>query len=243
MSHARIFRYVKTSPEIIRLAVGWMSVIRFRCGTLRICRTDGASMSRMRRCGSGGPGSAPSSQPGRDDAEFAAPPLASRRGLREDHDSNPGRIASCNPIAVKHDLWLAVGHEGIIRCRVESPECHRQTRGWPLAGQSRREFAALHGSIHNHFNHERHFSSRPTFKERRAAARNEWRQLRAASSMSGQGTFRDFRVCLKAPLAGRGGRWRQSGPLIRQGLSTVPLMWSIASRGNFLRYASHQSGR
>ena len=35
--------------------------------------------------------------------------------------------------------------------------------------RSLQKFAALHGSIHNHFNQERHLSSRPTFKERRTA--------------------------------------------------------------------------
>ncbi|MFY8100638.1 MAG: IS6 family transposase, partial [Allorhizobium sp.] len=43
--------------------------------------------------------------------------------------------------------------------------------------RSLQKFAAVHGSVHNHFNQERHLSSRPTFKERRAAALNEWRQL------------------------------------------------------------------
>nr|WP_284179110.1 IS6 family transposase [Rhabdaerophilum sp. SD176] len=46
--------------------------------------------------------------------------------------------------------------------------------------RSLQKFAAVHGSIHNHFNQERHLSSRPTFKERRAAALTEWRQLCAA---------------------------------------------------------------
>ena len=46
--------------------------------------------------------------------------------------------------------------------------------------RSLQKFAAVHGSIHNHFNQERHLSSRPAFKERRTAALNEWRQLCAA---------------------------------------------------------------
>ena len=46
--------------------------------------------------------------------------------------------------------------------------------------RSLQKFAAVHGSIHNHFNQERHLSPRPTFKERRAAALTEWRQLCAA---------------------------------------------------------------
>jgi len=39
------------------------------------------------------------------------------------------------------------------------------------------KLAALHGSIHIHFNQERALASRTIFKELRAAALNEWRQL------------------------------------------------------------------
>jgi putative transposase len=46
--------------------------------------------------------------------------------------------------------------------------------------RSLQKFAAVHGSVHNHFNQERHLASRPAFKERRAAALTEWRQLCAA---------------------------------------------------------------
>ena len=41
------------------------------------------------------------------------------------------------------------------------------------------KFAAVHASIHNHFNHERHLNRRDTFKQARAAAVAEWRQLAA----------------------------------------------------------------
>ncbi len=41
------------------------------------------------------------------------------------------------------------------------------------------KFAAVHASIHNHFNQERHLISRETFKQNRAAALAEWRQLAA----------------------------------------------------------------
>ena len=41
------------------------------------------------------------------------------------------------------------------------------------------KFAAAHASIHNHFNQERHLISRETFKQNRAAALAEWRQLAA----------------------------------------------------------------
>jgi putative transposase len=46
--------------------------------------------------------------------------------------------------------------------------------------RSLQKFAAVHGSIHNHFNQERTLTSRAIFKERRTAALTEWRQLGAA---------------------------------------------------------------
>jgi putative transposase len=46
--------------------------------------------------------------------------------------------------------------------------------------RSLQKFAALHGSIHNHFNQERTLISRQNFKDRRTAALVEWRQLCAA---------------------------------------------------------------
>ena len=41
------------------------------------------------------------------------------------------------------------------------------------------KFASVHASIHNHFNHERHLNRREFFKQARAAALAEWRQLAA----------------------------------------------------------------
>jgi putative transposase len=41
------------------------------------------------------------------------------------------------------------------------------------------KFAAAHASIHNHFNHDRHINPRNIFKQNRAAALAEWRQLAA----------------------------------------------------------------
>jgi putative transposase len=37
--------------------------------------------------------------------------------------------------------------------------------------------AAVHASIHNHFNLDRHLSRRDIFKKNRSAALAEWRQL------------------------------------------------------------------
>ena len=41
------------------------------------------------------------------------------------------------------------------------------------------KFASVHASIHNHFNHQRHLNSRDVFKQARAAALAEWRQIAA----------------------------------------------------------------
>jgi putative transposase len=46
--------------------------------------------------------------------------------------------------------------------------------------RSLQKFAAVHSSVHNHFNQERHLYSRANFKLNRAAALAEWRQLGAA---------------------------------------------------------------
>jgi putative transposase len=46
--------------------------------------------------------------------------------------------------------------------------------------RSLQKFAAVHASVSNHFNQERHLYSRDNFKLNRAAALAEWRQLGAA---------------------------------------------------------------
>ena len=45
--------------------------------------------------------------------------------------------------------------------------------------RSLQKFAAVQSSVHNHFNLERHFYSRSDFKENRVRALAEWRQLAA----------------------------------------------------------------
>ncbi len=45
--------------------------------------------------------------------------------------------------------------------------------------RSLQKFVAVHSSIHNHFNQERHLYSRKNFKLNRIAALSEWRQLGA----------------------------------------------------------------
>lgn len=46
--------------------------------------------------------------------------------------------------------------------------------------RSLQKFAAVHSSVFNHFNQDRSLNHQPVFKERRAAALAEWRQLCAA---------------------------------------------------------------
>ena len=46
--------------------------------------------------------------------------------------------------------------------------------------RSLQKFVAVHSSVHNHFNQERHLYSRCNFKLNRTAALVEWRQLGAA---------------------------------------------------------------
>jgi putative transposase len=41
------------------------------------------------------------------------------------------------------------------------------------------KFAAVHGTVHNHFNQERHLISRALYRERRTAALAEWRSVMA----------------------------------------------------------------
>ena len=41
------------------------------------------------------------------------------------------------------------------------------------------KFTSIHASVHNHFNHQRHLNRRDMFKQARAAALAEWRQLAA----------------------------------------------------------------
>ena len=39
------------------------------------------------------------------------------------------------------------------------------------------KFAAVHGTVHNHFSQERHYIGRDLYRERRSAALTEWREV------------------------------------------------------------------
>ena len=76
------------------------------------------------------------------------------------------------------------GHETVgrwINNRAENSHLplRRRERAMQRFRQMRslQKFAAIHGSVHNHFNQERHLYSRQNFKQNRTAALAEWRQL------------------------------------------------------------------
>ncbi len=68
--------------------------------------------------------------------------------------------------------------------RAESPHQPFRRREQAMVGfrspATLQKFASTHSSIHNHFNHDRHLNHRDIFKQNRAAALSEWRQLCAA---------------------------------------------------------------
>lgn len=68
--------------------------------------------------------------------------------------------------------------------------------------QSLQKFAAIHYSVHNHFNQERNPYSRSNFKQNRTAALAEWRQLIASWPLSSPTIRRLVRVRLTAPSGG-----------------------------------------
>ena len=66
---------------------------------------------------------------------------------------------------------LFASHEkGPFRRRERAMQRFRSMR-------SLQKFVAVHASVHNHFNQERHLYSRSNFKLNRTAALAEWRQL------------------------------------------------------------------
>jgi putative transposase len=63
------------------------------------------------------------------------------------------------------------------------------------------KFVAVHGSVHNHFNQERHLYNRSNFKLNRTAALAEWRGLCAAQQIEAVGKQRLVRIRLTAPTS------------------------------------------
>ena len=83
-----------------------------------------------------------------------------------------------------HERGIDISHETDGRCintRTENSPLPLRRRERAMQRfrqmQSLQKFAALHGSIHNHFNRERHLYSRQNFKHNHTVALAEWRQL------------------------------------------------------------------
>ncbi len=82
------------------------------------------------------------------------------------------------------------------------------------------KFAAVHSSIHNHFNQERALHSRDNFKANRAAALTEWRGLCAACGPTGLGKQRLVRISLTPPTGDiRAGENISDTDLLREGMN------------------------
>ncbi len=64
------------------------------------------------------------------------------------------------------------------------------------------KFAAVHASLHNHFNQDRHLNRRDIFKQNRSAALAEWRQLAAWTPQTGN-LCMPVQVCLIKPILDR----------------------------------------
>ena len=225
MSNARIFRYFKTSPEIIRLAVMWY--VRYPLSLRNVedlLHERGIDITHetvrfwWNRFGPvfG--------------AEIRRKRVQAMRNFRQRRWHLDEMFVKIN--GQKHYLWRAVDHEGevlesfvtktrdrkaALKSLRKSLRCHgpvdeivtdrlasygaamrmlgnaarRKCGRWlnnrvenshqPLRRRERamsrfrqmrslQTFAAVHGSIHNHLNQERHLTSRWIFKDRRAAA-------------------------------------------------------------------------
>jgi putative transposase len=80
----------------------------------------------------------------------------------------------CNADRQETGRWLDSGAENSHQpFRRREPAMLRFRRM-----RSLQKFAAVHASVHNHFNAERHLYNRSNFKLNRAAALTEWRGLR-----------------------------------------------------------------
>ena len=97
--------------------------------------------------------------------------------------NNPFRCFNSSPEVIRLAVMLYIRYPLSLR-QVEDilfergiDICHETIRYWwnrfgPM-------FAAVHASIHNHFNHQRNLNRRQIFKHHRAAALAEWRELAA----------------------------------------------------------------
>jgi len=147
------FRYFKTSPEIIRLAV--MMYVRFPLFvTKRRDRKAALKFLRkaMKRYGS----------PQVIVTDRLRSYRAAMREIGNESRQETGR-------------WLN------NRAENSHQPFRRRERAMTKfrSAKSLQKFAAVHASIHNHFNQQRHLYSRKNFRLNRSAVLVEWRQLAA----------------------------------------------------------------
>ncbi len=87
--------------------------------------------------------------------------------------------------------------------RAENSHQPLRRREWAMLRfrrmRSLQKFVAVHASVHNLFNTERHLYSRENFKHNRAADLAEWRGLFAALQIVLLRKRRRVRICLTAP--------------------------------------------
>jgi len=103
-----------------------------------------------------------------------------------------------NAVAPGHPILLADGRIELVVEKISPPDivCRVVVGGLlssrkginlpgselqvdPLTAHPLQKFAAVHASIHNHFNLDRHLNRRDIFKHNHSAALAEWRQLAA----------------------------------------------------------------
>jgi len=193
------FRYFKTSPEIIRLAV--MMYVRFPLSLRQVEdllheRGIDISYETVRTWWNRfGPMFA---------AEIRKTRVAAHRNWVQWRWHLDEVFVRIN--GETHYLWRAVDHEGeVLEALVTKKRDHKaaecqETGRWlnnraenshqPFrrreramakfrSARSLQKFASIHSSVHNHFNRERHLCNRKNFKLNRSAALVEWRRLAA----------------------------------------------------------------
>jgi putative transposase len=179
------FRYFKTSPEIIRLAV--MIYVRFPLSLRQVedlLHERGIDISYETVCAwwnRFGPMLA---------SEIRKKRLASMQGITQWRWHLDEVFVRIN--GETYYLWRAVDHEGEVvevfvtkrRDRKAALNFLRKTikrHGCPrvIVTDRLRSYAAVHASVHNPFNKQPHLYSRKNFKINRSAALAEWRQLAA----------------------------------------------------------------
>ncbi|MCF8467837.1 MAG: transposase [Sneathiella sp.] len=105
-------------------------------------------------------------------------------------EQNPFRYFKTSPEIIRLAVMTIIGNEKSqetgrwLNNRCESSHLPFRRREQAMLKfrrlRSLQKFVSIHASVHNHFNLERHLTSRKTFKLRRNAALADWQKLSAA---------------------------------------------------------------